>query len=56
MDNKLSPYDRRRVAIKALCDVRSVNKYLRGGELQAMLRVRVEAAMRGLGFGSEVRG
>lgn len=53
--NELSQVDRRRVALEALCDERSVDKYLAGGVMREMLRERIEAALRKLGFGGAVR-
>lgn len=53
--SELSQLDQKRVALEALCDARSVEKYLDGGAMREMLRERIEAALRKLGFDGAVR-
>lgn len=52
---QLDAHDKRRVAVEALCDHRSVANYLDGKPVRTMLRMRIEAALRKLGFGEAVR-
>jgi hypothetical protein len=52
---QLDAHERRRVAVEALCDDRSVKNYLDGKPLRAMVRTRIETALRKLGFEGAVR-
>lgn len=58
MSDKRTPitaHDKRSIAVRALCDGRSVEKYLRGGEMRQMLRLRIEEALRELGLKHAIR-
>jgi len=52
---QLDAHVRRRIAVEAVCDARSVKNYLDGKPLRALVRTRIEAALRSLGFGGAVR-
>lgn len=53
--SEMSLLERRRVALTALCDERSVAKYLRGEPMQQMLCERIAKALREAGFADAVR-
>jgi hypothetical protein len=46
----LSNHDARRVGVEALCDPRTVFKYLHGGPQTRMTRERIERALKACGF------
>lgn len=52
---QLSGHDMRRVAVEAVCHDRSVKRYLEGKQTGDMTRLRIEAALRKLGFNGSVR-
>lgn len=45
----MSAHELRRVAVEALCDPRTIVKYLRGGSQPPLVRERVERALRACG-------
>lgn len=48
----LSAHDRRRIAVRAVCDPKCVNRYVAGGPLRATTIERIESALRVLGMES----
>jgi len=52
---QLTAHEMRTVAVKALCDDRSVRKYLDGKPVRDLLRMRIERALRECGFEAAVR-
>jgi hypothetical protein len=53
--SSLPAHEVRRVAVTAFADLRSVEKYLRGGDLRPMAKLRIELALKELGHGEFVR-
>jgi hypothetical protein len=51
----MSGQDRHRVAVEAVCHERSVTRYLTGARMDNNTRLRIEAALRKLGFDRAVR-
>jgi hypothetical protein len=45
---KLNAHDIRRIAVKAECDPRSVQKYLRSEAVRQLVAARIERALRAL--------
>lgn len=52
---KLHTFEERQVAAQAMCDPRSVHRYLNGARLQPMMTARIERALREMGLGQHVR-
>jgi hypothetical protein len=55
LSRPLDAHVRRRIAVEAVCDARSVKNYLDGKPLRALVRTRIEMALRRLGYGGAVR-
>jgi hypothetical protein len=51
----LTAHDQRRVSVLAFCDSRSVARYVAGRTLRTMLKLRIELALKELGFDHLVR-
>lgn len=56
MPETLTPHDRRRVAVEAGCDPRTVTKFLAGGHVVSTVDARILRALEALGFSAVRRG